>query len=32
MVTDREGLVETMTWAPYDLIKDMPTKNVFRRR
>ena len=32
MVTDREGLVDTMTWAPYDLVKDTPTKIVFRRR
>ena len=32
MVTDREGLVDTMTWAPYDLVKDTPAKVVFRRR
>lgn len=32
LVTRREGIVEAMTWAPYDLIKDTPNKVVFRRR
>lgn len=32
LVAGREGLIDEMTWGPYDLVKDTPNKIVFRRR
>ncbi len=32
MISGRERLIEDMTWAPYDLIRDTPGKIVFKRR
>jgi len=32
LITGREGLVEDLTWAPYDLLMDEARKLVFRRR
>jgi hypothetical protein len=32
LITAREGLIEAMTWAPYDLVGEDHRKVVFRRR
>ena len=32
LITGREGLVEAMTWAPYDFVEEDHRKVVFRRR
>lgn len=32
LITAREGLVEAMTWAPYDFVEEDHRKVVFRRR
>jgi hypothetical protein len=32
MVCSRDDLVEDMTWAPYDLVKDTPLRAIFKRR
>jgi len=32
MVCSRDGLVDDMTWAPYELVTDTPAKVVFRRK
>ncbi|MBR2818183.1 MAG: DUF4238 domain-containing protein [Reyranella sp.] len=32
LITTREGLIEAMTWAPYDLVEEDHRKVVFRRR
>ncbi|MCY1248393.1 hypothetical protein D9M72_618190 [compost metagenome] len=32
LITGREGLVEAMTWAPYDFVEEDQRKIVFRRR
>ena len=32
LITGREGLIEAMTWAPYDFVEEDQRKVVFRRR
>jgi hypothetical protein len=32
MICGREALIEDMTWAPYDLVRDSPLRMIFKRR
>lgn len=32
LITSRDGLIEELTWAPYDFVEENPRKVVFRRR